>query len=486
MYNENKQQEMKGQPFSLFKKTAFMAMIIVLAYPLPVFSFSFNRHNILSEQELENSSAFSLSSITKFLKRKGGILGSYQTIDLDGTLKSAAEIIFQVSKTYSLNPKFFITLFQKESGVITNNIADSSVLEEYPLGFGICDSCDKDDPKIIEKYKGFAKQVNAAGNRIRTGYLTDLAQTGQTISGWGPGITKFTVDGLRVTPKNNATAVLYTYNPWVGAYGGGDKRWGGNSLFWKIWTEWFTTTYPDGSLLREINGNGGVYVIQNEKKFPFQSRAAFLSRYSLDQIIDVSRNVIDAYETGEPIKYPQHALLRSPTGTIYLLSDGTKRGIKNYATFRKIGFNPEELIDANDEELDAIPNGDLIGEESVYPTGALLQDADTGMIVFIDPSGIRHPIHSKEILESRFPHQAIIPQHTDDINAFPKGNPVLFKDGDLVTSPKHNAVYLISKSARRPFESREVFDALGYKWSNIIMTNEKSIDLHPLDAPIRE
>ena len=40
-----------------------------------------------------------------------------------------------------------------------------------------------------------------------------------TISGWKVGVTKSTSDPCQVTPKNRITAALYTYTPWVGAYG---------------------------------------------------------------------------------------------------------------------------------------------------------------------------------------------------------------------------------------------------------------------------
>lgn len=469
----------------LFRQIIASTLIFALLAPQLALGASFNRHNILSDQELEDFDSFSLTSIKRFLKRKGGILGTYQTPDLDGVFKSAGEIIFNVSQLYRLNPKFFIVLFQKESGVVTDGSVNPAFLEDYPLGFGICDSCSKTDPEIIDKYKGFTKQTYAAGERIRNGYLSDLDENGHTISGWGPGITKTTLDGLTITPKNDATSVLYTYNPWVGAYGGGDPRWGANSLFWKLWNEWFTTLYPDGSLLREMGGNGGIFLIEDGLKRPFTSAATFFANYSLDQVIDVPRNVLDAYERGSELKFPQYALLKGPDAT-YLLVDGKKRRIKNYATFRKIGFNPEEVLEATPVELEAIPDGNIVSEESIYPKGALLQYDNTGAIVYVDPEGLRHDLASPEILNSNYPYLGVIRQHPDDIDVFPKGNAVLFPDGSLITSSKHRAIYLISKGERRAFSSKDVFESLGYKWTNVIETNAKSVDLHPLGKPIRE
>ena len=45
-------------------------------------------------------------------------------------------------------------------------------------------------------------------------------------------MAKKTSDNCWVTPANNATAALYTYTPWVGAYASqcGTSQWGGSSL----------------------------------------------------------------------------------------------------------------------------------------------------------------------------------------------------------------------------------------------------------------
>jgi hypothetical protein len=52
-------------------------------------------------------------------------------------------------------------------------------------------------------------------------YFADLDAKGETIAEWAVGRRKRTLDPCSVTPRNRATAALYTYTPWVGSMGKG-------------------------------------------------------------------------------------------------------------------------------------------------------------------------------------------------------------------------------------------------------------------------
>jgi hypothetical protein len=77
-----------------------------------------------------------------------------------------------------------------------------------------------------------------------------------TVSGWARNRTKTTQDDISVTPKNAATAALYTYTPWVGEAGGGRAGVGGASLHHAVWSNlasaasygaWGAPSEPSGS-----------------------------------------------------------------------------------------------------------------------------------------------------------------------------------------------------------------------------------------------
>ncbi|MBU1148574.1 hypothetical protein KKI23_00620, partial [Patescibacteria group bacterium] len=319
--------------------------------PTSALAFSFNKNNLLSNSELMDWRSMSVSRVDSFLHRLGGYLASVSAVDQTGASKSAAQIIIEAGEKYQLNPKFFLTMIEKESGLVQSRKSDPFGLVDVALGFACPDGA-----SCSLEHRGFAHQVDAAGDKVRNGYLQDLEEKNSTISGWGVGVTKTTVDGIEVTPENEATAALYTYNPWVGAYGGGDQRWGANSLFVKIWQEWFSVRYPDGSLLR-VRGEPGIWLIRNGQRHPFHSRSAFFSSYSMDYVIDIEAVELEPYELGSPIKFPEFSLLQSPEGGVYLLANGEKRPIKSKKTFQDLGFHPEELIPVSLADLELYPDG---------------------------------------------------------------------------------------------------------------------------------
>lgn len=469
---------MRNRIFTLFSSVISIFLLSVILSPTQ--AFFFDKNLIISDQEMENTSAFSLKGVQSFLVEKGSVLANVKAIDLDGREKTAAEIIFNVSMKHGFNPMFFLVMAQKESSAITSSTMTYAI-ENWILGYGRCDSCSEEQ---AAPYRGLANQINAAGDRIRNSYLKDIATKGHTISGWGPGITKTTIDGIAVTPENKATAALYTYNPWVGAYGGGDPRWGANSLFAKLWQEWYgIVKYPNGTVL-QIGKT--LYLVQDGKKRPFASTGAFLSNFSTKDIISTTTVVGEQYKDGTPIFFPNYSLLKTPQGGVYLIVDGKKRPIKSPQAFRALGFHQEEVISASWKEINAYPDGAELTAKSIYPTGVVLQAKETKQLFYIDPEGNRHPVANQEIVRNQFPTVQTLVKKKKTIKQFPIAEQLMLKDGTLVKSPNSKAVYVIENGKKRPFESKTVFNLYGYKWGNIINVSDVTLELHPTGKLIKK
>lgn len=469
-----------------FRLTARRSVAVVLAFVLsglvplglrPARALALSNDNLITDSELFDSTSMSATRVQRFLELKGSYLAHYTASD-EGRSKRAADIIVDVGNDFDLSPKFFLVLLQKEQSLITDSSPSQNQLD-YALGYGCPSTCSS-------TYKGFAKQLRSAGDRIHNGYLADLKARGFTISGWGPGIAKQTVDGILITPANFATAILYTYNPYVGVYGGGDPRYGGNSLFQKLWQEWFRRLHPDGSLLH-VRGESGIWLIRNGKRSAFLSRAAFAANYDSSKVINVDRTEIENYPVGPPLRFPEPSLVQISTGGIYLIANNEKRAIASKEVFRSLGYNPEEVIrGVRTSELEAYTIGPKITEADVFPTGRLLQSKTSGAIVYVDRDNIRHAIHSKEILRSQFRGQRA--QRVSDtlIHSLTEGDPVLFRDGELVASRIDRRVYFISNGQRRWIPDIEAFNQLGFKRRNIILTNDKSVQAHPLGETLTD
>ncbi len=439
----------------------------------PAEAFTFDKNFLISDGELENATYLSMNGIQNFLAERSSILASTEATDLDGETRSVAGIIKNAAAKYTLNPMMFLVMAQKESSAVTAQ-SMSYAIENWILGYGRCDSCSEEQ---AAPYRGIAKQFDSAGSRIRNGYLADLEGGGTTISGWAVGRTKTTIDGIEVTPQNNATAALYTYNPCVGAYGGGYSQFGCNSAFQKIWQDWnpSITKYPNGTLLQI---SGVVYLIEDGLKRPFTSRGALISNHDERKVIQAPSIVGEQYKKGAPFSYPNYSLVRSPAGTIYLIQNGKKRGIASQEAFRQLGYNPDEVLNARWSEVDPIPEGPSITASAQFPMGALVQNQSTGAVAFVNRKGTKRDIWDEAILENRYAHRPIEALPAPEFNSFKKGAPAKFRDGALVTTPKGGIVYVIANGRKKPIDSAAAFEAYGYAWENVVTVPKKTLSVH--------
>lgn len=424
---------------------------------------NFNPNYIISDSEILNYTAMSLNDIEDFLKNKDGYLVNYSYADPDGKIMTAAEIIYDRAITNLVNPKFLIVLLQKEMGLIEDKSPKQSQLD-WATGYGC-----PDNSSCNPRWQGFWKQINSASLQFRdymdnphlytykVGRIYTFTNSYSTIK---KGITV-------VTPANQATAALYNYTPHV---------YNGNYNFYKIWQRYFTKTYFDGSLL-QAEGEPGVWLIKNGKKRPFFTKGALTSRFDVSKIIIVNKSDLDKYPRGAPIKFPNYSLVRSPRGTIFLLVDDKRRGFASSEAFRKIGYNPEEVMNASWEDINAYQEGKPITATSTYPTGALLQNKTTGGIYWVI-EGTKAPIWDAIFLKTIFKRKKIISISPEELDDYKTISPVLFVNGELVKSPNSPAVYLISDKSKRPFISGAIFEGLGYKWENIITVSSKVLYLY--------
>lgn len=434
---------------------------LVMAQTSPSVSF------IISDYDLRDYTAMDLNQIQSFLVNKKSTLANYKD---PITKLAAAQVIYQSAQDFQISPKFLLALIQKEQSLVEHANPQPSQYD-WATGYAVCDSCTTDDP-LIQKFKGFYNQVYNAAKRISTVYWLSLETKGATDSGFGPGIPKL-VDGLTITPANKATAALYTYTPHLH----------GNELFAQVWQRFFAQTYPDGTLL-QVGDEPMIWLIENGFRRAFSNQSVYLSRYNdYSRLIKVSPADLNKYPEGRMIKFANYSYLKIPSGTVYLLVNNDLRGFASAEALRKIGVNPEEIISVTQEDINEYQEAEPITVNSVYPLGALLQDKASGGVYWVK-EGIKHPIWSREIMTVNFPNKKIIVKTTDELAKFTTGMPVRLPEGELVKSADDPAVYLISNGLLRPFSSAEDFEALGFKWQNIINTTAKAMSLHDLGEPI--
>ncbi|HUT21895.1 MAG TPA: hypothetical protein VMX18_00635 [Candidatus Bipolaricaulota bacterium] len=409
---------------------------------------------IISDFELFNDSAMDEKNVRLFLMSQPGKLKDMIFEDIDGEVKDAAQIIYLAAKRYGVNPKYLMVVLQKEQSLLEDPDPSENQLA-WATGYAVCDSCSKDDP-AIQKFKGFAKQVDCAAGAMK--YYTEnshkfLFQKGGT----------YQIDDEDVTIYNQATANLYIYTPHLH----------GNYNFWKLWNRYFIQKYPDGSIVR-ADGEKGVWLIRNGEKKPFDSWGALVSRYNPENILIVDKNSLSQYPAGAVIKYAQYSLLSDPDGTIYLLSDDKLRKVESKDVFKTIGFNLEEIIEITKAEAESYPAGEPITMNTAYPAGALLQDNQTGGVYFVQ-NGIKYPIINKYLLEINYAGQSLRQVTSDELAKYTRGEPISMRDGALIKSYDAPNVYVISNGKKCLIDNEQVFDAIGYKWTNIKVIDPSTI-----------
>ena len=419
--------------------------------PLSTMAATFNPHMIITDAELTHYTSMGMNEIKNFLVDKGSALATY----VDPSVRMYAyNVIYDVAQTYKINPKYILTLLQKEQSLITDGSPSAGQLN-WATGYGCPDSggCNP-------KYAGLANQIDwgAGGTRYYFDHPEEFKyQVGQT----------YEIDGTPVTIANDATRALYIYTPHLH----------GNENLYKLWSNWFAMEYPDGSLLQNA-ADGGIWLISQGLRRPFLTKSAFASRYSFDKVLVVKQSDLEKYEIGTAIQFANYSLLRKSTGEIYLLEDDTLRHIENMEAFRLLGFNPEELTQVTEDDIKGFVLGESISVESAYPTGGLLQNEETGGVYYVK-DGKKYPIWSKTLMNLYYGDKKLTAVSPEELDTFPTGDAVKLKDAELVKTKDSPIVYVISNGLKRPIADGATFEGLGYNWKNIVTIEEKVLSLHP-------
>ncbi len=486
-----------------YQSAIFLVLLMFFAY-LPTAKAievdpEFNPANIISDAELLDYDSMQVSDIQSFLNKKNSYLANYRTINAHGTSdKSAAEIIYDathqnydcggidlgVSPTEAdkkakcriittVNPKLILVLLQKEQSLIEETSPTQRSLD-WATGYGCPDglSCNP-------YYKGFGKQINSASLQFLA-YVKEQYRysykAGQTYNFTNPYGTISTAT-MAVTPENKATAALYNYTPHV---------FNGNYNFFKLWKKYFPTIktfYPDSTIL-QAEGDKVVWLIENGKKRQFLSWGSFASRFNKGQIVKTSAEILENYEKGADIKFPNYSIVKDQNKNIFLLVDNEKRLIVDANAFKKIGFNKDEVISADTSELGNYQTGAEITASSTYATGAVLQDSKTGARFYVE-NGQKFPILDKAIMTYKFKDRKITKVTSAELARYKTGNQVIFDNGSLLASPSSPTIYMIANGKKRPFASEDVLLKMGYNKNNVITVTPQLLYIYDMGELIQ-
>ena len=210
---------------------AFVATLLLAATPAT--AATFNALDIISYETFRGSSSMSAADIQAFLDAQAGPLKSLRIADHSGVRKSASQIIWDASASWSINPKVVLSTLQKEQSLIS-----------------VSNSRNAARP-------GFGNQVWNGTRKLSTYEVT---------YGWKPGKSIVVTSGGKsktIVPANASTFALYTYTPYY------PQR-----LFWDVYVRYFGDPQTPPRMRP-------VYMLYNKKSHSYFYTAQEAQRYRL-------------------------------------------------------------------------------------------------------------------------------------------------------------------------------------------------------------
>jgi len=433
----------------MIKKTFIFTLFFLLFPSLVLATDVFNPNFIISDEEMQDTNTMTKNDIDQFLDSKASYLKNYKTTDIDGTVKKASEIIYTAAQEYKINPKYILVTLQKEQSLITAKAPTQKQLD-WATGYAVCDSCSMTDPKVM-KYQGFAKQVDNSAGVIRWYYDNTnhpvVKQKDQTIN----------IDDQTVKPESWATAFLYTYTPHLH----------GNENFWSIWNDWFSQGYPNGTLLKAVGAND-YWLIQDGKRRKFESLNSLVTRTNPKYAVVVPESELKNYQIGTEIRLPNYSILKNGSN-YYLIDNYTIRPFASYDVVKKLGYNPQEIIDITSADLIGYQTGTTITAENSSPTGVIYFITNSKEYYLLKDN-ILQPILSKSVVDANF-SDVPLEKHNKEIlkNYQIVYEPINFKNGTLLRAS--GLIYVMEDGKKRLIPDTKTFLAMGYKDENIINTD---------------
>ena len=474
-----------------FRKLLYFVLIVLAIWP-SAGRAEFNYNNIISDVEAEDYDSMGQVEIKEFLKSHNSFLANYFyegnnpgpndiSLDPEGRYfkeRSAAEIIWNAAQEAQINPRFILTTLQKEMSLVEDSNPKENALS-YAMGYGCPDGggCDF-------RFKGLGKQIRSASLQFR--HFLDNIQEYKHRPGQKSCVDDYTpylpctTQATEINPENKITAAMYIYTPHVK----------GNKLFRALWDKYgfggavagpvLAGIFPEGALVKAKAGDDQtVYLIDDGLKLPFESLTALISRYDPHKVLEIAGEELVKYQTGVTIKYANYSILQSADKQKYLVDGLQKRLITSDEVFRKLGFNPEEVISVTDEDLTAFKNGEPINDAAQSPFGQLLQDMTSNTLYYVK-DGKKFMIIDVSIAKANFPELKISEVTTRTLEKFSDTTPLKLADGTLIKKDKDPNVYVVSAGLRRLIPDGQTFETLGYSWARILVVPTKVMNFHIL------
>jgi LysM repeat protein len=368
--------------------------------------------------------------------------------------QTAAQIIYEVARACSINPKVLLVTLQKEQGLI-QSVNPTPYMYKAAMGFGCPDS----DPAICGKvHSGLFNQLYKAAGQLQwygdpRGSFTYM-KVGRTSNvRYSPNASCGTKP---VMIKSIATTALYYYTPYTpndaalkNLYGTGDSCSAyGNRNFWRFYTDWFGSTIGGGFLLK--SATSGTYLIVDNNKYLVSDLDLLAAISPLGPVGTISQEYLNSFvDSGELSR-----VVKSVTDQYYFVEGGKKFTFSSCDLVAQFALDCAKAVQLTASQLAAFANG---GSMTTYVPG-------DGSSTFLIKDGTKREVLDQASVQAAglaLPALSNVP-----IKAFknlPWGEPIA-KNNSLITNRTTGAKALIVGGKYYELNARTATDIDFSQW----------------------
>lgn len=307
----------------------------------------------------------------------------------------AAQIIYDVSQQFAINPQVLIVLLQKEQSLVTDTWP-SVIQYRSATGYGCPDTaaCDSQYYGLTNQLTWAARMFRAILNNSPTWYTP--YNLGNNYIRWSP---VSSCGGSTVFIENRSTQALYNYTPYQpnasalnAGYGTGDGCGAyGNRNFYLYFRDWFG--YNSGPAAFKTSDSPTIYVPVEGYRMGVPTMAA-LQDYGIspESIQTVSQSYVDARPlppSNTSYSSQISHIVKSPDdndedgGSVYVISLGTRYQFASMEQFFSYGFNESQISYLPLGYIFTKKNGGFASNFVSSPVGTLFKlEANKKRIIF--------------------------------------------------------------------------------------------------------
>lgn len=399
--------------------------------------------------------------------------------------KSAAQLIYDASQRYSINPKALIIKLATESaGPLTSDSWPLKSQYYYVMGAHCPDSGPGGAANCNINYSGFSMQIAESAKLLRD-YLDGMEQSWWPYKRVGGGIDRSingsTKDicsnrygvqnsncigwnvpqrgcgGTVVNIETKATAALYTYTPYQpnaaalnNMYGSGDNCSAyGNRNFWRVWNDWFGSTQEAGyTPFFQIPGSAKTYVFGADKTYYSIDSYQRLVDYGFESSFKLRvKQVSQASLGGYLNKGDLPAISRFEGIGVFILIDGRMHPFPSEEILESYGYKMGQEAKLPKEVSDVLTQGDplwnVVGTRGGGATYYIASGRKQAMCNWDVYTNLGTPVYSSQ------PMTLLSSRHLADI---PNGAPIAM-DGDVIESTDRTLFGVWSNGSFIPMDS---------------------------------